>query len=88
MPVPWNQRWVPGAVIFALALAASLAGITNQFAQDDFGIILKNTAVHDLGHGLRFFAEPYWPAPLPPELYRPMALLWYAGQWAGAPEVR
>ena len=82
MPAPWNQRWVPGVVIFALALAASLAGITNQFAQDDFGIILKNAAVHDLGHGLRFFAEPYWPPPLPPELYRPMALLWYAVQWA------
>ena len=82
MPAPWNQRWVPAAVVVGLALAVSIAGITNQFAQDDFGIILKNAAVHDLRHGLRFFAEPYWPAPLPPELYRPLALLWYAVQWA------
>lgn len=82
MPAPWNQRWVPAAAIFGLALAASLAGLSNQFAQDDFGIILKNAAVHDLRHGLRFFGEPYWPAPLPPELYRPMALLWFAVQWA------
>ena len=73
---------MPAAGILGLALLASISGITNQFAQDDFGIILKNAAVHDLRHGLRFFGEPYWPAPLPPELYRPMALLWYAVQWA------
>ena len=82
MPAPWSQRGIPEALIVVLALAASLAGITNQFAQDDFGIILKNDAVHHLGHGLRFFAEPYWPPPLPPELYRPLALLWYAVEWA------
>src|SRR6188474_3966303 len=79
---PWKHPWMPAAGILGLALLASISGITNQFAQDDFGIILKNAAVHDLRHGLRFFGEPYWPAPLPPELYRPMALLWYAVQWA------
>ena len=58
MPAPWNQRWVPAAVIFSLALAASLAGITNQFAQDDVPIILKHAAVHDLSRGLQVFLEP------------------------------
>ena len=73
---------MPAVGIVCLALVASISGITNQFAQDEFGLILKNASVHDLSHGLRFFAEPYWPAPLPPELYRPLALLTYAVQWA------
>jgi hypothetical protein len=88
VPAPWNQRWVPVAVIFSLALAASLAGITNQFAQDDFPIILKNAAVHDLSRGLQVFLEPYVGPPRPPEHYRPLALLSFAVQWAaggGAP---
>lgn len=73
---------MPAIGIFCLALAASISGITNQFAQDEFGIILKNDALHHLSHALRFFAEPYTPAPFPPELYRPMALVSYAVQWA------
>lgn len=64
-----------------LAIAASISGISNQFAQDDFAVILKNPAVHDLAHGYRFFAEPYWPKPFAPDLYRPLALLTFAIQW-------
>lgn len=75
--------WLPLAALIFLAIAASISGISNQFAQDDFAIIWKNKAVHDLGHGLRFFAEPYWPKPFTPDLYRPLALLSYALQWAG-----
>lgn len=82
VPARWNRPWVPAVGIVGLALAASISGITNQFAQDDFAVILKNDAVHNLLHGLRFFAEPYWPAPFTPDLYRPMALLSYAVQWA------
>ncbi len=75
-------RWVPPAGLICLAIAASISGIGNQFAQDDFAVIWKNPAVHDLMHGLRFFAEPYWPKPFTPDLYRPLALLTYAVQWA------
>ena len=81
---------MPGAGILVLALLASVSGIANQFAQDDFGFIFRNDAVHDLSHGLRFFLEPYVGPPRPPELYRPLALLSFAVQWAvggGAPVI-
>ena len=79
---------MPAAGILALAILASISGITNQFAQDDFAFILRNDAVHDLARGPRFFLEPYVGPPRPPELYRPLALLSFAVQWAvggGAP---
>ncbi|HEU5218327.1 MAG TPA: hypothetical protein VFU23_06700 [Gemmatimonadales bacterium] len=67
--------WLPLAGLAFLAIAASISGIANQYAQDDFAIIFRNATVHDLTHGLRFFAEPYWPKPFTPDLYRPLALL-------------
>ena len=73
---------MPAAGILGLAFLASISGITNQFAQDDFGFILRNDAVHDLSRGLRVFLEPYVGPPRPPELYRPLALLSFAVQWA------
>jgi hypothetical protein len=62
--------------------AASISGIGNQFAQDDFPIIWKNPAVHDLLHSHRIFTQPYWPPPFTPDLYRPLAVFSYAIQWA------
>jgi hypothetical protein len=84
-PVPPRRYpgWLAPAALVFLAVVASISGIANQFAQDDFAVIFKNAAVHDLGHFLRFFAEPYWPKPFTPDLYRPLALLSYALQWAG-----
>lgn len=76
------RSWLPAAGILVLAIAASISGITNQFSQDDFAVILKNPFVRDLGHGFRFFAEPYWPQAFTPDLYRPLALLSFAIQWA------
>ncbi len=76
-------RWLAPLGLAFLAIGASISGIANQFAQDDFAIIWKNKAVHDLGHLLQFFAEPYWPKPFTPDLYRPLALISYALQWAG-----
>lgn len=81
-PLSRTGPWLPAVGIVCLALAASISGITNQFAQDDFAVILKNDAVHDLLHSPQFFAEPYWPKPFTPDLYRPLALLTYAIQWA------
>jgi len=72
---------VPFIGIIFLAIAASISGIANQFAQDDFAVIWKNPLVHDLSHSFRFFAEPYWPKPFTPDLYRPLALLSFAVQW-------
>jgi hypothetical protein len=81
-----RSRHYPAALPFVglvfLALAASISGIGNQFAQDDFAIILKNPRVHDLWNGWKFFTQSYWPPPAVPDLYRPLALLSFALQWA------
>jgi protein O-mannosyl-transferase len=83
-----RRAWLPVAGLVGLAIAASISGIGNQFAQDDFPIIWKNPAVHDLWHSYRLFAQSYWPKPFTPDLYRPLAMLSYAIEWAiggGAP---
>ncbi|MGQ0704313.1 MAG: tetratricopeptide repeat protein [Gemmatimonadales bacterium] len=74
--------WLPAAGVGLLALAASISGITNQFAQDDFPIVWKNPLIHDLAGSWKLFTLPYWPPPFTPDLYRPLALLSYAIQWA------
>ena len=84
-PAPPGDRrraWLPIAGLVFLTVAASISGLLNQFAQDDFPIIWKNAAVHDLWHSYRFFAQPYWPKPFTPDLYRPLAVTSYAVQWA------
>jgi protein O-mannosyl-transferase len=84
------SRRLQGALIVLLAIAASATTLPNQFNQDDIPIILTNEAVHQLGTLWRAWAEPYWPAPFPPELYRPVAIVLFGLQWAigdGAPIV-
>jgi len=81
-PASNRRAWLPVAGLVFLAVAASVSGLLNQFAQDDFPIIWKNGAVHDLVHSYRFFAQPYWPKPFTPDLYRPLAVISYAIQWA------
>ena len=73
--------WLPAAGLVFLTVAASISGIFNQFAQDDFPIILKNPAVHDLLHSYKLLAVPYWPPPFTPDLYRPLAVFSYAIEW-------
>lgn len=71
-------------------VAASISGIFNQFAQDDYPIIWKNPAVHDFLHSYQLFAQSYWPPPFTPDLYRPLAVFSYAVEWAisgGSPMV-
>jgi len=74
--------WLPAAGLVFLALAASVSGLRNQFSQDDFAIIWKSPLLHDLGRAWKVFDLPYWPPPFTPDLYRPLALLSYAIQWA------
>jgi hypothetical protein len=74
--------WLPFAGVVFLALAASISGLGNRFAQDDFALILRNPPVHNLWSSWQFFGKPYWPAPFVPDLYRPLALLSFAVQWA------
>lgn len=77
-PRPWT--WP--VLIGLLAVAASLAGIQNQFAQDDIAIIWKNPEMHDLGGMANFFTSAYWPPPFLASLYRPFASVSMALQWA------
>jgi hypothetical protein len=74
--------WRSVALIAAVALAACLAGIQNDFAQDDGFLIRDNAAIHDLGNVGHFFSSPFWPPPFSPDLYRPLASLLLAMQWA------
>jgi tetratricopeptide (TPR) repeat protein len=77
-----RRAWLPDLGLVFLSLAASISGLFNQFAQDDFPIIWKNGAVHDLLHSYQLFAQPYWPKPFTPDLYRPLAVFSYAIEWA------
>jgi hypothetical protein len=65
-----------------LAVAASISGILNQYAQDDIPIIGTNAAVHSLGGIGKLFVQSYWPPPYAQGLYRPFTLTSLALQWA------
>jgi len=78
------------ASVVALALAASLSGITNRFAFDDLHIIVEDNRTHSLAHWWQLFAQSYWPIEKGGDLYRPLTMLGFAIQWAignGAPLV-
>ncbi|MEX2181293.1 MAG: tetratricopeptide repeat protein [Gemmatimonadaceae bacterium] len=71
------------ALVAAVALAASATSLTNGFAYDDVLIIETNPAVHDLRAPWAYFGETYWgPTRGTTALYRPLAILGYAVQWA------
>ena len=84
------RAWIPAAAIVALALAASLTGLGNDFTYDDRAIILENARVHSLDSWWGMFGEGYWPPPKSADVYRPLTILFFAVQWAaggGAPAV-
>ena len=76
--------------VIAVALATCVAGILNQFTQDDVALIQDSARLHGLAHWREILSSPYWPPPYPPDLYRPVASLLLAIQYAlgsGAPIV-
>jgi hypothetical protein len=78
------------ALVIALAVGASVSGITNGFAFDDVHIIVDDNRTHSLAHWWQFFAQSYWPLEKSGDLYRPLTMLGFAIQWAlsgGAPLV-
>jgi hypothetical protein len=84
--IVWRDR----LAIVAVALAASLSGLANDYAHDDVSLILDNTRAHDLGGLVSILSSAYWPPPFPPELYRPITSLLMAAEYvlgAGAPIV-
>jgi protein O-mannosyl-transferase len=75
------RGWVPISLA-ALGAAATIAGLENQFVQDDLSLIVRNEAVHTLTAPASFFTRAYWQDPFPPALYRPLATAVHALQWA------
>ena len=82
-----TTRWDYIAVC-AVALAACVAGLPNQFVVDDVSLIEQNDRAHALETLYQAFGQPYWPPPFAPQLYRPIASALLALQYvigAGSP---
>jgi hypothetical protein len=77
-----GKGWIGPALVVVVALGASLAGLLNEFAQDDIGLIRENTRIHHLGNWWEIIASPYWPPPWHVELYRPLTSLLFAIEYA------
>jgi hypothetical protein len=83
-PSPWRDR----AIVAAVAVGASLAGVANDFVFDDVPQVVENFRVHDLSRIGEILTSPYWPPPFAPELFRPVASITAALQYvigAGSP---
>ncbi len=77
-------------VVCAVAIVASIAGILNAFTQDDVSILVDSARLHGFGALREILTLPYWPPPAAPDLYRPVASVLLAAQYAsgdGAPFV-
>jgi hypothetical protein len=85
-----RPRWVAELSLAALALAVMAPGFGNRFVQDELPLILRNERAHTLADPAGLFTTPYWHAPFPPALYRPLATAALAVQWkagGGSPVV-
>ena len=74
-------RWVPAAIVIALAVFAYSNVAQNGFVLDDDPIIVKNTLVRSIGNLGRIFATNYWAGASgasDPGLYRPFTVFTYA----------
>lgn len=61
--------------VIVIAILASISGIRNGFAHDDFLIILGDPRIRWAGGWQSFFTGSYWPAPFQRDLYRPLTTL-------------
>ena len=84
------RRLWPVGVLVALALSASVVGLSNDFTYDDLYIIVQNGRIHHLHHWWRVFVDSYWPPEFGAEGYRPITMLLFAVQWViggGTPRI-
>lgn len=77
-----SLRWELCILVAALALGASLTSLANGYALDDLPIILNNSRIHSLATPWTYFGQTYWPPESGPALYRPVAVLAMAIEWA------
>lgn len=75
------SSWLVAAAVAVVALAACLAGISNELAQDDIYLIQDNAVVHSLANVGAMFRSPFWPPPFNPDLYRPLTSLLLAVEY-------
>ncbi len=73
-----NGVWI----VAALAVAASLSGITNGFAFDDVRAVAEDSRIHSLPALWHVFTETYWLPKYGASLYRPLTSLGFGMQWA------
>jgi hypothetical protein len=68
--------------VVAVALAGSLLGLRNDFAQDDLFLVRDNPRVNGQGDWRELLTSPWWPPPWHQGLYRPLTSLLLAAQFA------
>ncbi|HST62956.1 MAG TPA: tetratricopeptide repeat protein [Longimicrobium sp.] len=68
------------ALASAAACAVYASAARNGYAMDDELILRRNPLVHGLGRVGELLGSAYWPSSS--ELYRPVTLLSFAGEWA------
>jgi hypothetical protein len=69
------------ALVAALAIAASITGLTNSFAYDDVHVIVRNPDLHTLEKVWHLFFVSYWRPEYGAFLYRPLTSVGFAVQW-------
>jgi protein O-mannosyl-transferase len=75
------SRRTGALLVTVVALLLYLPSVQNGFAYDDNSIIRMDARIHDASALLRVFVQPYW-ASSEIGLYRPLASLSYAVDWA------
>ena len=80
-PSASSALWRDRALVAAVAIVASIAGIANGFVFDDVPQVAENARVQDLSRIGEILTSPYWPPPYAPELFRPVASITVALQY-------
>jgi len=68
-------------LVGAVAVSAGIAGVANQFVNDDTLLIELNDRVQDLAQVRTIVTSPYWPPPFSQDLYRPLTSIFHALQF-------
>lgn len=85
-----SHVWRDRAIVAAVAVASSVAGIANDFVFDDVPQVVENMRAQGLSRLGEILTSAYWPPPYAPELYRPVASIVVALQYvlgAGTPGI-
>jgi hypothetical protein len=72
---------IAALAVLAVAVAASVLCLANQFTFDDAGLILGTERLHGLARWKEILTSPYWPPPYAQDLYRPLTSLMLALQY-------